>query len=1670
MEHNGIHPVPLDPVPPPEEAPVWQEVSREEETPFAAAQPVDWPTEEQPKSPPPKKSGKGKKGLALVLAALLVVGGGLFVASRRPGGEVESEVPAIDLFAVTLTATAESLAGLEPDSAFAITTPEPLTVTQLDSLLAIEPQVEYRLTDEGDGMHFALTPTQPLAEGTLFRLTLAQGESSRSFAFQSKTAFSVANAMPIGTYVPVDSGIELHFSGGAPSIEALTAAFSIEPRLDGHFERIHTGYVYRHEGLQPDTFYTLTLKDSLTSEGGRPLGESFRWSFRTEAQRRWYFWRGESQVTNLRPDQMPVLSCYSEDGLTSYTYEISVYRLDQSGFLEGLRTLHTYEQQLGSLGRCRLPVNGTKLYSLEGRLQKGQNDTLNLVLPESMAAGYYLVDAVCRQDESFSMSQLFQVSDTVAAVVAAEGELVLWANSAATGEPLAGVPIIMDCYSRAATDDHGLARIDTADLDPAQFSYLALETGSLPFMMTNPALPADEVLSAERRFHSVLWSDRTAYLPGEEVRFFAALQPRIGAVSPKEMQVSLRRWGVGPDGWDWQTLSSLTLTPGTYGAAAGALPLDGLTSGDYLLTLSAEGEELTSRSIWVFDYDKPTYVFDLTTDKAVYDLSEPIAFTAAASFYDGTPANGLRLALSYNDGQYNSIRDTLTLDEQGQYTEQITLPDNVTDWDPFHVSFSLSTAQAEDAESWGHTEAVVLPRDTMVAFFPAEDSWSTTLNFFEIDREALERGEALAWYGDEHLRGDAVTPQEVVCEVVMKTWHKTLVSVEYDYVNKKNIENYRYSLSERLLDSLTLLPENGAARVDLTPYALDEDSYFELRISYLDGRSRLTTDVTTLDPERNRGRSSDPYYFLSPEDDQFTFEVGDVKRFKLLDGGEETDAEGQLLLVSVCGGVTDARVVDAHDVSLSLDRDDRPGVHLCAAFFDGQRMHLLERSFLAYRPDAEGLTVSVQPDKDSYAPGDTVNLTIDVTDRGGAAAAAQVLVAVVDEAALAVMDNDINLLATLHRSVHDDEIRFYTSTPSRDAMGGEGGNGGGGDGLLRKDFADNPAFLLLETDRHGRASASFSLSDQVTSWRVTTLAVGEKAAAGQDVQNLSATLPFFVQPLVGETCLVGDDVVVSLRGFGSKLESGESVAFAAELIREGETGGMSLTGSGKAGEYVNLSFGKQAAGRYRLAVSGKSRNFSDALELELTVVEHRLTLPVSERLTFAELREFTPASFPLTLRFFDPAASEYASALLRLASLSGARTEQRIAGAAARTLLGGEAEVPDLSDVLTEGLSPLPTMDRDLLLTAKAALTAPQLLPATTADYLFDRLDGASGASADEAVACYLGLAALGQPVLNDIRSLLLWQPAEGGEADPLTLRQRMILIAALAAIGDQDGARALYQSEILPLMTLDGEQLNFGYERESLAADVEQTALALLTAAVVAPEDADRMVAWLLANPDPHCEISLELLHYVTCCQPVLEAPVTFGVQLEGETVELSTGRFGTTALTLSKAQWESLQLPEEDPGLTVAALHIAPAERLDAATAEAKAITRTIRPVRGGSIRQSELLEVQLELGDLDGLPLGSYRLVDTLPSGTRFVSRSEIYLDSTDQSRWFPLWQEGQEISFGLNLTEDGRETVGSAVTYYVRAVLPGEFALEAPVLLHESGAVCGLGEAETLTIRP
>ena len=78
-----------------------------------------------------------------------------------------------------------------------------------------------------------------------------------------------------------------------------------------------------------------------------------------------------------------------------------------------------------------------------------------------------------------------------------------------------------------------------------------------------------------------------------------------------------------------------------------------------------------------------------------------------------------------------------------------------------------------------------------------------------------------------------------------------------------------------------------------------------------------------------------------------------------------------------------------------------------------------------------------------------------------------------------------------------------------------------------------------------------------------------------------------------------------------------------------------------------------------------------------------------------------------------------------------------------------------------DGAFPLPTMMQDVLLTAKIAMVTPELAGDGLENYFLSVLSN-EDCSADDAAAAYLGLAAMKQPVLRDVRALLAWEPEEG--------------------------------------------------------------------------------------------------------------------------------------------------------------------------------------------------------------------------------------------------------------------------------------------------------------------
>ncbi len=1670
--------------------PQWQVVEREE---LATAQ-------AQPPSPPespqqPEKAGRrGRRAVFALLGLALLTSGGMMLSHWLKDDD-DLQQP-VELASLSLTATVQDADGVSPDTQFLLSSSTPLSKSDVAALLHTEPELEFTVQKgesvvDPDGTQLSqlvLTPKEQLRGNTVYNLVFSQGDEQRSFAFQSKAAFALRHTMPQNSNVGVDSGIELGFAGGNPV--DLEKAVTITPALEGHFEHVRDSYVYIHGGMEYDTWYTVTVSGELQSEGGALLGEDVSFSFRTTPYREnelYTPWR-DSQCSTVLPDRVPAILCYPMSEVYDLEYDVTVYRFhDQSGYLEAMRTLYEYEKQMGANTCTFSTEQASPILTFTDSLKRTQSGRACLALPDTLEKGYYLIKADCEQS-SCSMEQLVQVSDVAVYLAAGDGRLALWANNAATGEPLAGVTVMQDGYSKGVTDQNGLLMLETPDTDTREeFSYLSIDVGTTPYLLDSMAQPEREQLSAQRKYYTAFYTDRSVYLPNDTLNFWGVVQPRIGSVSPKKVTAMLCTWNPFDNSdFPYSVLHSSELTLEEMGTFSGVFELEDMAFGYYSLVLDIEGEKLFLDGVTVTEYKKPIYLLEVSSNAPVYDIKEPIHMTVEASFYDGTPAVGLQLLAEYYHpgATYQSVTMEPT-DRSGKTSLSISLTDDDTDWRPRYQAVSFSNLQAEDAYLRTSESVVVLPRDLMLETESSRDGWSLTLLLHDIRQQAFEDGDTTALWDYDALRGD---PAEgtLTCTVRRLTWHRRLEETRYDYIEKKNINVYSYYTTEEVLDTLTLEAQNGQATLDLSGYELGEDSYFEVEAEVRDSEGRLIRETASLHPVvidlvSSNGGGYDVYQLRSEKTD---FVPGETVEFSLVQNGNlVAENAGRVLLLPVTDNLTEGVVQQTGDISLRFEQQHIPNVRLYGAYFDGRDIYELFPEELTYRCSERELQVEVTPDAGRYAPGDEVTLEISVTDAQGQPVQAQLLVSVVDEAALAVYDDPVSLLEELFEPLYDADIRTFVSYDGKADEGG--GGGGGGSELVRDDFSDNPAFETLSTSRQGKAALTFSLADSVTSWRITTLAVSEQAAAGQNVQNVETGLPFFVNLLSSSQYVEGDDVSICLRAFGEQLSQGEQVAFAAELTAKGETSGITKSGSGTFGEYVTLSFGKQEAGSYTLRVSGKSASHSDAMEVQLEVVESTVESPVLRELSPDQMGDIEPARYPVTVSICDDQSALYYAALSELAGTQGARMERRVARSAAVELLGELA--PELAGTLPQaealsplydGAFPLPTMMQDVLLTAKIAMAAPELVGDGLENYFLSALSD-EDCSADDAAAAYLGLAAMKQPVLRDVRALLAWEPEQGSNVQMLTDRQQMLLTAALAAIGDDDGAKAAYDAFIAPKLV--SEEGLMWADGEEQADRVENTALALLTASVVAKDDAQAMMRYLLQNPSEQVLTCLEQLFYAKNNKPAAQEPLQVTVSMDGGGQTLSLGRRGIVTLQLSKQQFESFSVgpAQQDtdetsgqaaPDPTLFVSYLGGADQRPGQESGAVTLSKTIEPVEGDDITQSSLLKVTIRASFEGEIPKGGYLVSDVICSGMRFANMPVSYDYYSRQTGWYLMSQDGQHLTFSAWYGEDGENSPEEEIVYYVRAVLPGTFVSEAPVLTHEGSSLWGTAEKGLVTIEP
>jgi len=272
---------------------------------------------------------------------------------------------------------------------------------------------------------------------------------------------------------------------------------------------------------------------------------------------------------------------------------------------------------------------------------------------------------------------------------------------------------------------------------------------------------------------------------------------------------------------------------------------------------------------------------------------------------------------------------------------------------------------------------------------------------------------------------------------------------------------------------------------------------------------------------------------------------------------------------------------------------------------------------LSVRAEVERLEVKIAPEvKELKAePGAPMTLNFLVQDQKGKGVEAELAVAVVDEAVLALTAYKTPTLDQLVRfdgplGVFTGELRLLLmhQTPfylaRNEPLTGGGGLGADLVAKLRKRFEPvayfNPAVL---TDAQGKARVSFTLPDNMTTYRVYVVAVDKGSRFASPERPLLVTKDFYLEPGMPSFFTQGDTFKFQVAAFNNTKASG-TVKFSAVASE----GGLVLkadepTKELPANDSLKLSVSGQAtkAGPAAARFGGQFGKLVDAVELKLKI-------------------------------------------------------------------------------------------------------------------------------------------------------------------------------------------------------------------------------------------------------------------------------------------------------------------------------------------------------------------------------------------------------------------------------------------------------------------------------------
>ena len=1598
-----------------------------------------------------------------------------------------------------LTATNSDAAGVALDSAFVLEAREPVDRASLASRLQVEPDLEFEIVAIGDsevsahpgalaaaGARYRIQPEAPLSEDTVYRFSLLSepgGLPISTWAFQTERPLRVVQTLPAdqSTDVPLNIGIELTFSHDG--VTGVQETFRIEPAVQGRFETHKRVVVFVPVELQPETLYTVTLGTGVGIAGSdQTLAEEFTFQFETGSEGR----TGETpgapptlqfsrRVWESATSEAPALGLFrgrgATDSTTPPTLPFAVYGFqDVDAFLGSLDEF-TAIPAWAWVSRNRFTVDTTGLQrvaSFEAALKPiGQYGDMYIIFPEALPEGYYLVETTF---EGRPLQAWLQVTDVATYVSVSRSRMLLWANDVAAKAPLANatVRLVGNDFS-ATTGPDGIAFFDTpADLihlQPSPFGYSTSETvGNL--IVTAPdgrttVVPLADIFSGFQSsgfreyvfsgdpslYWRFLYTDRRLYRPTDSVNFWGLV--RLRDKPPPSQEVIVEISGSDYTSFDYRpvVIASATVTTTPTGTFIGELPFKGVSPGYYNLQARVGDQVITSTYFEVQDFIKPAYKIDVVPSSKAILVGEEMEFAIRASFFEGSPVPNVELNYS------GFASDSLTTDADGQAS--VPYVGNVGDFGYGYGAYRFDSlnvvpALAEEGEITGGASVQVFPSaltlDASSEF--SADTATVSGTVYNVDLERINSDEAR---DPSDYLGDPAAGRQVTADVTETSYQRVEVGESYDFIAKIVRKEYRYDPVSNSLGRFSATSDAHGRFAISFPAGKDKSYEVDLRV---------TDDAGRTFHEHTYVYSGVNYYgntpYLASESEE-PYAVGDQAVLTMRQGDEDLPASGdnRYLFYLAQNGIRSYAIQDGPRYSFAFAQEHIPNVDVIAVRFTGATYQEVGYGYTArFDSSLRKLTITVQPDRERYRPGEKATLNINVSDADGRPVQAEVLLSAVDEAIFRLEGEsffyDLGILDSLYLPVSSGVLRTYASHLNPPATGGA--ERGGGDGA-REDFKDVALFDRVTTDAQGRASITFDLPDNLTSWRVSALAVSQDLYAGSSVSLVPVGLPFFVDVATNTSYLTSDQPSIRVRAFGEELTAGDQVAFevtSPTLLDE------PLTASGTAFTAVDIPLPALREGQHELTIKASANGLEDALVRSITVIPSRL---LHSEARFYELQPgqtLAPEGSPDHLTrvvITDHNRGRYYPDLLSLSWTYGDRVDQMLARNLAQELLAQyfqeEATFPaefhpSLYQTPDGGIAIFPFADDDLVLSARVAALAPERFGRQALVQYFLKVADDANETRERTIIALYGLAALEEPMLPSIQAF-----AALGDLSP---RERLYLGLAAAELGDQDTARSLYRGLLEEFGQRRGNsvRLNVGLDQDDI---LEATSLAAILGASLADDWAPLLFDYTTSNYTKDTLIYLEQISFLAEAMPNLSAaPVRFAYTLHGQRTEEDLERGSSLALLLTPEELRDLNLEALEGTLGIATSFLAPFDPDSVQPDPAVSVSRSYggQTADRATIEEGELVRITIayKLGPqaIDGC----YQVSDLLPSGLKPITRLYQWATPEDQGGItgyvdYPYAIEGQRVSFCVY-----RDSKQLPLVYYARVIGKGTYTAEPAVI--------------------